>query len=114
MLRFSFALHKPAQQTGTMTRHQPGPISPGDIYEDCAFHPVLCTSTDDDAVSGISLIDATSPRVCSLSHCGVIKLAIADVLEARADFPAYRARRTQEIGAETAVAEPAGDDCPPR
>lgn len=95
-----------------MTRDQPGPIGPGDIYEDCSFHPVLCTNIDDDEVNGISLIDATSPRACSLTHCGVIKLAIADVLEARADFPAYQARRRQEIHVEASGAEPTDCDCP--
>lgn len=86
-----------------MTRDQFGPISPGDIYEDCAFHPVLCTNSHEDQISGISLIDATAPRACSLTHCGIIKLTIADVLEARDDFPAYQARRRQEIAAETSA-----------
>lgn len=86
-----------------MTRDQSWPINPGDIYEDCAFHPVLCTSRHEDEVSGISLIDATAPRSCSLTHCGVIKLTIADVLEARDDFPAYQARRRQEIAVEAAA-----------
>ena len=33
----------------------------GDIYEDCAYHPVLCVSVDyeQDDVSGISLLDGT-------------------------------------------------------
>jgi hypothetical protein len=84
-----------------MTRNQPGPVNPGDIYEDCAFHPVLCTSSHDDELNGISLIDATAPRSCSLTHCGVIKLTITDVLEARDNFPAYQARRKQEIAAQT-------------
>jgi len=97
-----------------VTPDHPGPVSPGDIYEDCAFHPVLCTDTCDDEVRGISLIDATSPRSCSLIHCGVIKLTIAEVLEARADFPAYQARRKQEIDAETPAAGPAGRDRPAR
>ena len=86
-----------------MTRDQFGPINPGDIYEDCAFHPVLCTSSDEDQISGISLIDATAPRARALTHCGVIKLTIADVLEARDDFPAYQARRRQEIAAEASA-----------
>ncbi len=83
-----------------MTEDQPGPIRPGDIYEDCAFHPVLCTHIDGDEIQGISLIDASSPRACSLSHCGVIKLSITDVIAARADWPTYLARRNAEFEAD--------------
>jgi hypothetical protein len=72
-------------------------IRPGDIYEDCAYHPVLCVAVDDDEVRGISLLDASMPRSCSLDHCGVVKLSIEDVLAARADWPAYRERREREV-----------------
>lgn len=57
-------------------------IGPGDIYEDCSYHPVLCVSRDGDELQGISLIDGSRPRACSLSHCGVVKLDIAKVLRA--------------------------------
>ncbi|MEV4128063.1 hypothetical protein [Nocardia sp. NPDC049707] len=84
-----------------MTTDQPGEIGPGDIYEDCHFHPVLCTHINDgDEIGGISLIDATSPRACSLSHCAVIKLSIDDVIAARADWPAHLARRKAEFESE--------------
>ncbi|MEV6139691.1 hypothetical protein AB0L63_27325 [Nocardia sp. NPDC051990] len=84
-----------------MTTDRPGEIRPGDIYEDCHFHPVLCTYINDgDEIGGISLIDATSPRACSLSHCAVIKLSIDDVIAARADWPAYLARRKAEFESE--------------
>jgi len=89
--------------TGTMTAvtiDQPGDINPGDIYEDCSFHPVLCTHNDGEVLMGISLIDATAPRTCDLEHCGVIKLSIDDVNAARADWPAYLVRRTAEFEAE--------------
>jgi hypothetical protein len=82
-----------------VTIDQPGDINPGDIYEDCAFHPVLCTYNDGEVLTGISLIDATTPRACDLKHCGVIKLAIADVIAARADWPGYLARRKAECEA---------------
>ncbi len=88
---------------GTMTAvtiDQPGDINPGDIYEDCSFHPVLCTHNDGEVLMGISLIDATAPRTCDLKHCGVIKLSIDDVNAARADWPAYLVRRTAEFEAE--------------
>jgi hypothetical protein len=57
-------------------KEQEQPIMPGDIYEDCAFHPVLCVKVDDDEVSGVSLVDGSWPRSCSLSHCGVRKLTL--------------------------------------
>ena len=69
---------------------------PGDIYEDCSFHPVLCTYVDEDEIGGISLIDASAPRACSLSGCAVIQLTIEDVIAARRDWPAYVARRKAE------------------
>jgi hypothetical protein len=80
-----------------VTIDQPGEINPGDIYEDCAFHPVLCTHNDGEVVMGISLIDASSPRTCDLKHCGVIKLAIDHVLTARADWAGWLRRREQEL-----------------
>jgi hypothetical protein len=83
-----------------VTEDQPEEIKPGDIYEDCAFHPVLCTFNDGDEIEGISLIDATAPRACSIGHCGVIKLSISDVIAARADWPAYLARRKFEFEAD--------------
>ncbi|BCA57807.1 hypothetical protein HMP06_0576 [Sphingomonas sp. HMP6] len=51
---------------------------PGEIYEDCAYHPCLCVSVDQDGdeIWGISLIDGSHPRACSLRHCGVIKLTV--------------------------------------
>lgn len=57
----------------------------GDIYEDCAYHPVLCTSVDydEDLIEGISLIDGSEPRGCSLTHCGVVRLSVAEVIRRR-------------------------------
>jgi hypothetical protein len=53
-------------------------IGVGDIFEDCAFHPVLCLGADykKDELWGISLIDGSQPRCCSLIHCGVRKLSL--------------------------------------
>lgn len=49
-------------------------INIGDIYWDCAYHPVLCTESDGDDVAGISLVDGSQPRSCSIKHCGVQRL----------------------------------------
>lgn len=56
-------------------------IRPGDIYEDCALHPVLCMTIDvaEDEITGISLIAGSQPRSCSLKQWGVVKLALDDI-----------------------------------
>ena len=53
-------------------------IKPGDLYEDCSYHPVLCVGIDykNDEIWGISLIDGSQPRSCSILHCGIRKLSI--------------------------------------
>lgn len=69
-------------------------IEPGVIYEDCAYHPVLCThaSTEDDELEGISLIDG-AVRACSMFHCGAEVLTLRQVLAIKRDFDAYVASR---------------------
>lgn len=49
-------------------------IKKGDIYRDCNNHPVKCTVSDGDDVEGVSMVDGSSPRSCSIKHCGVTKL----------------------------------------
>lgn len=75
-------------------------IEPGVFYEDCAYHPVLCThaSTDDDELEGISLIDGTV-RACSMFHCGAEVLTLRQVIAIKRDFNAYVASR--QAGGET-------------
>lgn len=63
-------------------------IKPGDIYQDCAYHPVLCTKSDGDAVEGISLIDGTSPRSCSISSCGIKLITLRTALRIKKRGPA--------------------------
>jgi hypothetical protein len=55
-------------------------LAPGDLYEDCAFHPVVCVEVDYDLdeISGVSMIDGSHPRSCSLRFCGVRKLTIEE------------------------------------
>ena len=52
-------------------------LKPGDIYESCSYHPVLCLGVDykSDSIWGISLIDGTYPHNCSLLHCGIKRLS---------------------------------------
>ena len=65
------------------------PISPGEIYEDCAFHPVLCveSNVDEDFVRGVSLIDGTHPHECSLRHCGVRRMTLDEAWDVKLNGP---------------------------
>ena len=73
-------------------------IRKGMIYEDCAFHPVLCVEVhSDDSVSGISLIDGSYPRTCSVTSCGIVSLSIEEAVEIRKDFSSYAARRQRQL-----------------
>ena len=53
-------------------------LSPGDLYEDSAYHPCLCVEVNysDDDIWGISLVDGSHPRACSLEHSGVRKINV--------------------------------------
>ena len=55
----------------------------GEIYLDCALHPTLCEgiSVEDDYVEGVSLIDGTRPRSCSLACCYPVRLSVTEALE---------------------------------
>jgi len=79
----------------------------GGIYEDCSYHPCLCTAVDveDDEMRGISLIDGSGPRSCSIKYCGPIPLTLEQALDAKRDFPAYLERRMTEDGADPANVE---------
>lgn len=51
-------------------------IQVGDFYEDCAYHPVICTEVrNETTICGASLVDGSMPRSCDIHHCGVIKLS---------------------------------------
>jgi hypothetical protein len=55
-------------------------IHSGDIYEDSALHPCLCIEVDyiNDDIWGVSLVDGSYPRACSLMNSGVRKLRLED------------------------------------
>ncbi|MEV7340625.1 hypothetical protein [Streptomyces sp. NPDC093544] len=80
----------------------PAGIRVGDIYEDCSFHPVLCTEIDNDGgvvLSGISLIDGTFPRSCDAQFCAPIRIQVEDVMAIKNDLEAYASRRQAELRA---------------
>ena len=61
-----------------------GQLLPGDLFEDCRFHPCLCieanTHDDLDGVAGISLVDGT-PCNCSILNCGLRKLTVEEAIQ---------------------------------
>lgn len=65
-------------------------LKPGDIYESCNYHPVMCMSVDytQDEIWGISLIDGKWPMSCSLVHCGIRKLSPQQAWEIKMSGPA--------------------------
>jgi hypothetical protein len=58
-------------------------IKLGDYYEDCAYHPCICMhiNAEADEILGISLVDGSYPRACSITHCGVQKLTLEEALK---------------------------------
>jgi hypothetical protein len=89
-----------------MRRRRLPRIRPGDLYEDCGLHVILClgadlvrhdstpwwrrllTAADDWDLSGVSMYDLSRPRCCSARHCAPRKLTPAqalDMIRAHAD-----------------------------
>lgn len=77
--------------------HQRLAIKPGDIYESCSYHPVLCLGVNyrSDEIWGISLVDGTHPHSCSLLHCGVRKLSVKQAWQIKTAGPMDPAVRDQ-------------------
>ncbi len=58
----------------------------GDIYLDCAYHPVIATEAVrfrtaqpgcwDADLAGVSMIDGSGPRSCSVFHCAPQKISL--------------------------------------
>ena len=58
-------------------------FAPGTLYEDVFHHPVLCigVSIEDDEIWGISLIDGSQPRTCSLAHNAIRRISAEEAWE---------------------------------
>jgi hypothetical protein len=67
----------------------------GGFYEDCAYHPCLCIGIDEEerGLTGISLIDGSIPRSCSIDHCGPEPITIEDAVLIRLNFETFKQRR---------------------
>jgi hypothetical protein len=65
-----------------------GEIVPGDLFEDCRYHPCLCFEVDEDgiAVFGISLVDGSTWQCCIL-NCGVRKLTLGEAWQWKSQGP---------------------------
>ena len=72
-------MQKPRLKTAT--------ISPGDLYEDCSYHPCVCLGAGDGAVWGVSLVDGSYPRTCDIGVCGVRKLTPEEAWSIRVGGP---------------------------
>ena len=74
----------------------------GDIYEDGAYHPVLCTEVEiekeDVCLYGISLIDGSHPRSCSVMHSGSIKFSVEEAWERKLEFEKAQRLKIIEAG----------------
>jgi hypothetical protein len=69
---------------------RPGDVRPGDLFEDCRYHPCLCYDVGDpgseDSVFGISLVDGSTCQ-CSVRRCGLRRLTPAEVWRWKAEGP---------------------------
>ncbi len=87
-------------------RH-PVEIRPGDLFEDCRYHPCLCYYISDDGthIFGISLVDGSTWQCC-ISGCGVRKLTPAEAWRWKSEGPADVdfEPREQAVGGERALA----------
>jgi len=93
------------------------PVRPGQIYEDCDHHPVLCYAAepvhnlapswrhplrglawfpDDWDIMGISLLDGSRPRSCSARHCRPRRVSVDQAVSVRGAWEA--SQRAAERG----------------
>ncbi|HEX2756229.1 MAG TPA: hypothetical protein VHM48_12235 [Candidatus Limnocylindrales bacterium] len=67
-------------------------VQPGDFYEDCRYHPVICIEADyseeGDELRGISLVDGGIGS-CSPRHCGPVKMSAAETIERRVNWDQF-------------------------
>jgi hypothetical protein len=79
------------------------PIKPGDFYEDCRYHPVLCVMADyspsGDDLQGISLVDGGIGS-CSPRNCGPIKVTPMQAIHRRINWAEFEAVEIPRLLAE--------------
>ena len=71
-------------------------IRKGDFYLDCANHPCLCTESDGYDVWGISLVNGSTPRGCSVKYCRPRKITALGAIRIRLHGPTgYRRKKAE-------------------
>ncbi len=75
-------------------------IKVGDFFEDCGYHPVLCTDAHYDkknkyesAIVGISLIDGSSPRQCSIAYCSPRRISFKEAIDIKENGPSKKKKK---------------------
>lgn len=72
-------------------------IRPGDFYEDCRYHPMVCVDNyRGDDLRGVSLITGMGPSSCSMFHCGVVKMTEKEALERKRNWKEFSASLAAE------------------
>lgn len=73
-------------------------FAPGDIYEDVLYHPCLAmgVSEEDDEIWGVSLIDGSYPRCCSLTYSGIRKLSTEEAWYIKQNYAQILAEAEEE------------------
>lgn len=74
--------HWQIEQRWVMSRLNPKSIRPGDLYENCNYHPMLCLKNDYGDLTGISLVTG-SVGCCSMFGCGPFKMSVEEAETAR-------------------------------
>lgn len=49
-------------------------IRPGDFYEDCRYHPMICHINEGGDLTGVSMITG-EVGCCAMDSCGVVKFS---------------------------------------
>jgi hypothetical protein len=81
------------------------PFVVGGLYEDCAYHPCLCIEIDEAerCLMGISLMDGSLPRSCSIDHCGPEVLTVHEAVHIRVNFEVFEKRRKAGLSVQEAL-----------
>lgn len=64
--------HWEVEQRWAMSRLNKNAILPGDLYENCNYHPMVCVENNYGDIYGVSMIDG-SILGCSTFHCGPVR-----------------------------------------
>lgn len=67
-------------------------FTPGDFYEDYAYHPCVLAAVQGDDLIGTSLITGQTGRRCSMRHCGPVHLTPEQAVFIKNTWPQYPSR----------------------